>query len=82
MVAIAARCRHPPRSPMDVVNCLPAHVLLVHFMVALALLTALLEIAIALWPAARRGQLVRLTLVLAIVITVFAHHHQRRRVAV
>ncbi|MGO8936185.1 MAG: DUF2231 domain-containing protein [Mycobacterium sp.] len=55
---------------MDVVNGLPAHVLLVHFMVVLAPLTALLEIALALWPAARRGQLVWFTLILAIVITV------------
>jgi len=55
---------------MDVVNGLPAHVLLVHFMVVLAPLTALLEIAFALWPAARRGQLVWFTLLLAIVITV------------
>lgn len=55
---------------MNVVNGLPAHVLLVHFMVALAPLTALLEIACALWPAARRGQLVWLTLILATVTTV------------
>jgi uncharacterized membrane protein len=55
---------------MNVVNGLPAHVLLVHFMVVLAPLTALLEIACALWPAARRGQLVWLTLILAIVVTV------------
>ena len=32
---------------MNVVNGLPAHVLLVHFMVVLAPLTALLEIALA-----------------------------------
>ena len=55
---------------MNVVNGLPAHVLLVHFMVVLAPLTALLEITCALWPAARRGQLVWLTLVLAIGVTV------------
>ena len=55
---------------MNVVNGLPAHVLLVHFMVVLAPLTALLEIACALWAAARRGQLVWLTLILAIVVTV------------
>jgi uncharacterized membrane protein len=55
---------------VNVVNGLPAHVLLVHFMVALAPLTALLEIACALWPAARRGQLVWLTLILATVTTV------------
>ena len=55
---------------MNVVNGLPAHVLFVHFMVVLVPLTALLEIACAFWPAARRGQLVWLTLILAIVIAV------------
>jgi uncharacterized membrane protein len=55
---------------MNVVNGLPAHVLLVHFMVVLAPLTALLEIACALWPAVRRGQLVWLTLILAVVTAV------------
>jgi uncharacterized membrane protein len=55
---------------MNVVNGLPAHVLLVHFMVVLAPLTALLEIACALWPAARKGQLLWLTLILAVVVTV------------
>lgn len=55
---------------MNVVNGLPAHVLLVHFMVVLVPLTALLEIACGLWTRARRGQLVWLTLILAIVITV------------
>jgi len=55
---------------MNVINGLPAHVLLVHFMVVLVPLTALLEIACALWPTARRGQLLWLTLLLAIVITV------------
>ena len=70
MITIAARCHHPSGSHMNVVNGLPAHVLLVHFMVVLAPLTALLEIACALWPAARRGQLVWLTLCLAIVVTV------------
>jgi len=55
---------------MNVVNGLPAHVLLVHFMVVLVPLTALLEIACGLWPAARRGELVWLTLSLAVVITV------------
>jgi uncharacterized membrane protein len=68
MIAIAAVVSQ--RSPMNVVNGLPAHVLLVHFMVALAPLTALLEIACALWPAVRRGQVVWLTLILAIVTTV------------
>lgn len=55
---------------MNVVNGLPAHVLLVHFMVVLVPLTALLEIACALWPGARRGDLVWLTLLLAIGVTV------------
>jgi uncharacterized membrane protein len=55
---------------MNVVNGLPAHVLLVHFMVVLVALTAVLEIACALWPAVRRGQLMWLTLILAIMITV------------
>lgn len=55
---------------MNVVNGLPAHVLLVHFMVVLAPLTALLEIACVLWPPARRGQLVWLTLILALVTMV------------
>ncbi|MFZ2177676.1 MAG: hypothetical protein WAW17_27340 [Rhodococcus sp. (in: high G+C Gram-positive bacteria)] len=35
-------------------NGLPAHVLLVHFVVVLAPLTAILLILCALWPAARR----------------------------
>ena len=55
---------------MTVVNGLPAHVLLVHFLVVLVPLTALLEIACALWPAVRRGQIVWLTLILAIVTMV------------
>jgi uncharacterized membrane protein len=52
---------------MTVFNGLPAHVLLIHFLVVLVPLTALLEIACALWPAVRRGQIVWLTLILAIV---------------
>jgi uncharacterized membrane protein len=55
---------------MNVVNGLPAHVLLVHFMVVLAPLTALLEIACVLWSPLRRGQLVWLTLILALVTIV------------
>jgi uncharacterized membrane protein len=51
---------------MTVVNGLPAHALLLHFMVVLVPLTALLEIVCGLWPAARRGQLLWLTLVLAV----------------
>jgi uncharacterized membrane protein len=53
-----------------VINGLPAHVLFVHLLVVLAPLTALLEIACAVWPAARRGQLVWVTLILAVVTTV------------
>jgi len=53
-----------------VINGLPGHVLLVHVLVVLAPLAALLEIACALWPAVRRGQLVWFTLILAIVTTV------------
>lgn len=55
---------------MTVINGLPAHALFVHFLVVLVPLTALLEIACALWPAARRGQLVWLTLILATATTV------------
>lgn len=51
---------------MNVVNGLPAHVLLVHFMVVLVPLTAVLEIVCALWGAARR-RLVWLVLILAAV---------------
>ena len=43
------------------INGLPAHVLFVHVLVVLAPLTALLEIACAVWPAVRRGQLVWFT---------------------
>lgn len=50
---------------MDVVNGLPAHALLLHFVVVLVPLTALLEIVCGLWPAARRGQLLWVTLVSA-----------------
>ncbi|KAA8957904.1 DUF2231 domain-containing protein [Mycobacterium sp.] len=39
---------------MTVVNGLPAHILLVHFVVVLVPLTALLLIVCALWPTARR----------------------------
>jgi hypothetical protein len=54
---------------MTVVNGLPAHALMVHFIVVLAPLTALLVTLCALSRAAR-GHLVWLTLVLAIVTTV------------
>lgn len=53
---------------MNVVNGLPGHVLLVHFLVVLAPLTALLEIICGLWPGARR-RLVWLVLALASVIS-------------
>jgi uncharacterized membrane protein len=55
---------------MTVVNGLPAHALLVHFLVVLAPLTALMEIVCGLWPAARRGQMLWLTLILATVTMV------------
>ena len=51
---------------MTTVNGLPSHVLLVHFIVVLAPLTALLAILCAVWPAARR-RLVWLVLGLAVV---------------
>jgi uncharacterized membrane protein len=50
---------------MNVVNGLPAHALWLHLVVVLVPLTALLEIVCGLWPAARRGQLLWLTLALA-----------------
>jgi uncharacterized membrane protein len=55
---------------MTVIHGLPAHVLLVHFLVVLTPLTAVLEILCALWPAARKGQLVWFTGILAAVSTV------------
>jgi phosphoglycerol transferase MdoB-like AlkP superfamily enzyme len=54
------------RSAMTVINGLPAHILLVHFVVVLVPLTALLLLLCALWPPARR-HLVWFTLVLAAV---------------
>lgn len=51
---------------MSTFNGLPAHPLLVHFIVVLTPLTAVLAILCALWPAARQ-RLVWLTLVLAAV---------------
>ncbi len=54
---------------MSTFNGLPAHPLLVHFIVVLAPLTAVLAILCALWPAARR-RLVWLVLALAAVTTV------------
>lgn len=52
---------------MNVINGMPAHALLVHLVVVLVPLTALLEILCGLWPAARRGQLMWLTVILAAV---------------
>lgn len=53
---------------MSTFNGLPAHPLLVHFIVVLGPLTAVLAILCALWPAARR-RLVWLTVALAAVTT-------------
>lgn len=50
---------------MTIVNGMPAHALLLHFVLVIAPLTALLEVVCGLWPAARRGQLLWLTLILA-----------------
>lgn len=55
---------------MTVIHNLPAHVLFVHFIIALMPLTAVLEIVCAVWPAARRGHLVWLTLILAVITMV------------
>ncbi|WP_326548351.1 DUF2231 domain-containing protein [Mycolicibacterium sp. ND9-15] len=54
---------------MTVIAGLPAHVLFIHFMVALVPLTAVLEMLCAVWPAARR-RLVWLVLTLAVVTLV------------
>ena len=50
---------------MSTFNGLPAHILLNHFIVVLAPLTAILAVVCALWPAARR-RLIWLVLVLAL----------------
>jgi uncharacterized membrane protein len=50
---------------MNVVNGLPAHALWLHLVVVFVPLTAVLEIVCGLWPAARRGQLLWLTLLMA-----------------
>ena len=55
---------------MNVINGMPAHALLLHFVLVLVPLTALLEIVCGLWPAARRGQLMWITLILAAVTMV------------
>ncbi|WP_327145126.1 DUF2231 domain-containing protein [Nocardia sp. NBC_01327] len=54
---------------MSTFNGLPAHILLVHFIVVLAPLTAVLLTISALWPAARR-RLVWLSLVLAVFVVI------------
>jgi uncharacterized membrane protein len=54
---------------MSTFQGLPAHVLLVHFIVVLVPLTATLSILCALWPAARR-RLIWLVAVLALAIAV------------
>ena len=54
---------------MSTINGLPAHVLLVHFIVVLAPLTALLALLCVAWPAARR-RLVWLVVALAAVTTI------------
>ena len=51
---------------MSTFNGLPAHVLLVHFIVVLAPLTAVLAIVCTFWPAARQ-RLVWLVLTLAVI---------------
>ncbi len=66
---------------MSTFNGLPAHVLLVHFIVVLAPLTAVLAILCAVWPAARQ-RLVWLVLTLSLIVTVLTPvDHRRRRVA-
>lgn len=55
---------------MNIINGMPAHAVLLHFVLVLVPLTALLEIVCGLWPAARRGQLLWLTLILAAVTMV------------
>lgn len=55
---------------MNVINGMPAHALLLHFVLVLVPLTALLEIVCGLWPAARRGQLMWLTVILAVITMV------------
>lgn len=54
---------------MSTVNGLPAHVLLVHFIVVLAPLTALLAILCAIWPSVRE-RLVWLVLALSVFVAV------------
>jgi uncharacterized membrane protein len=51
---------------MTVINGLPAHALLLHFVVVLVPLTAVLEIVCVFWPTARRGPLSWLALIFAV----------------
>ncbi|OBG77065.1 hypothetical protein A9X05_23955 [Mycobacterium sp. E3298] len=51
---------------MTVINGMPAHALLLHFVVVLVPVTALLEIVCVLWPTARRGPLLWLAVISAI----------------
>src|SRR6478672_9241144 len=58
--------RHFKESQLSTFNGLPAHVLLVHFIVVLAPLTAVLAIVCTFWPAARQ-RLTWLVLALAVI---------------
>ncbi|UXA04532.1 hypothetical protein KXD96_16085 [Mycobacterium sp. SMC-2] len=51
---------------MTVINGMPAHALLLHFVVVLVPLTALLEIVCVFWPTARRGALLWLAVMSAV----------------
>src|SRR6476469_1910235 len=61
--------RHFKESQLSTFNGLPAHVLLVHFIVVLAPLTAVLAIICSLWPAARQ-RLIWLVTALAVITAV------------
>ncbi len=61
------RHTHSNTEVMSTVSGLPAHVLLVHFMVVLTPVTAILVAVCGVWPAARR-QLIWLTVALATVV--------------
>src|SRR5689334_13047990 len=64
----ARRCRPTDaKDVMNIINGMPAHALLLHAVLVLVPLTALLEIVCGLWPAARRGHVLWLTLILAVV---------------
>ncbi|OBG79505.1 DUF2231 domain-containing protein [Mycobacterium sp. E3305] len=51
---------------MTVINGMPAHALLLHFVVVLVPVTALLEIVCVFWPTARRGPLLWLAVISAL----------------